>query len=229
MIVMTGIKRHGLAFIWAGLTYLFLQWSLPYCSFVKDANFLLFQTHQSLAHSLPICVLLYCLWLGLFSYDYQNLSWKYIANRPVSIEDYGHVVVYALLIFCADYWWMSVDHFPFPMHWEWMLYQTNEAAWLLFFTGVMVWPVVQEILFRGFLFSGLERGPLGTAGAVVLTTYIWALPASNGELPALALNIAMGALLASVRLRTQSVLPGMLLHVIYGLLIFGSVVVTKLI
>ncbi len=45
---------------------------------------------------------------------------------------------------------------------------------LLWLSIIVAAPVFEELFFRGFLIEGLRRGSLGDAGAIVLTSIIWA-------------------------------------------------------
>ncbi len=96
-----------------------------------------------------------------------------------------------------------------PTHWE----ASHAAA---FAANVAVFcllaPFVEELLFRGVGYSLLR--PLGTAPAVLLVGIafgVW-----HGLLIALLILVPFGSLLASLRERTDSVVPGMVVHALFN-------------
>ena len=65
--------------------------------------------------------------------------------------------------------------FDRPVIHQFMLdaYLSADPLWLLWLAVIVAAPLFEELLFRGFLFHGLERGRLGAAGAVVITSLAW--------------------------------------------------------
>jgi membrane protease YdiL (CAAX protease family) len=96
-----------------------------------------------------------------------------------------------------------------PTHWE----ASHAAA---FAANVAVFcllaPFVEELLFRGVGYSLLR--PLGAAPAVLLVGIafgVW-----HGLLIALLILVPFGSLLADLRERTDSVVPGMVVHALFN-------------
>lgn len=54
------------------------------------------------------------------------------------------------------------------------LVRNTTIAPLLWFAIIIAAPIFEELFVRGFLLEGLRRGTLGDAGAIVLTSVIWA-------------------------------------------------------
>jgi membrane protease YdiL (CAAX protease family) len=77
---------------------------------------------------------------------------------------------------------------------------------------VVVAPIVEELLFRGLGYSLLA--PLGEGLAVVLVGLAFGL--AHGLVEALPLLVAFGSALAYMRQRTDSVVPGMLVHGLFN-------------
>jgi CAAX protease family protein len=96
-----------------------------------------------------------------------------------------------------------------PTHWE----PSHAGA---FAANVAVFcllaPFVEELLFRGVGYSLLR--PLGAAPAVVLVGILFGI--WHGLLIALLILIPFGALLAYLRERTDSVVPGMVVHALFN-------------
>lgn len=93
------------------------------------------------------------------------------------------------------------------------------AAWVTVGYGVLVAPVVEEIIFRGILLVPLNRR-LGPAAAVAISSLAFGL--MHVADPASVVPLALlGALLAMLRLRDGSLGPPILLHVLNNAVAFG--------
>lgn len=93
-----------------------------------------------------------------------------------------------------------------------------QTAVLLGVTAIVVAPLVEEIVFRGFIFPVLER-QWGQAAAVLLTalmftslhvTQLW------GSWMAVSLILLVGLVLSLVRALTGALLPAFLMHLAYN-------------
>ena len=77
-------------------------------------------------------------------------------------------------------------------------------------------PMVEELLFRGILFSWLkERLPIGPV--IALTSVGWALLHWSYAWPVIAVIAVDGVLLGVARWRTRSVVPPIAMHMLYNL------------
>lgn len=92
------------------------------------------------------------------------------------------------------------------------------GTFLFFVTAVTIAPVFEEMLFRGFIFTGLARSRLGVAGAIVLTTAMWTAVHQHftvawfNEVYGLAVLFGAGVIFALARLRTGSLTAAIALH-----------------
>ncbi len=75
---------------------------------------------------------------------------------------------------------------------------------LLGFAFVMLAPIFEEALFRGFLFRGIEVSPLGAAGAILLSAGLWSILHFQYNLTGVATVLFFGLLLGFARKRTGS-------------------------
>ena len=75
------------------------------------------------------------------------------------------------------------------------------AGWLpgLLFVVVFLAPLVEEVLFRGFLLPGLAAGRLGPAGAVAVTAVLFALVHTQYDPFDMSAVLALGLLLGAAR------------------------------
>ncbi len=77
--------------------------------------------------------------------------------------------------------------------------------------AVIVAPICEEIFFRSFVFMGLLRSmPLGVS--VILSALIFAV--AHGDPGSFAVLFIIGLALAFLRWRTQSIWPGIMLHML---------------
>ncbi len=106
------------------------------------------------------------------------------------------------------------------------LFANRGSLWILAVFGVLVAPVFEEIVFRGFLFAAFEYSH-GTWTALVLTSVIFALlhGAQYGwHWQQLTLLLAVGGVLGSVRIRSGSSRASTIVHATYNGLLFLVVV-----
>ena len=76
----------------------------------------------------------------------------------------------------------------------------------------VVAPVTEEIIFRGFLISGLRPTRLGASGAVLVSSLAWALIHGQYDFYGMATIFALGVLLGTARMKTGSVVVPIALH-----------------
>ena len=104
------------------------------------------------------------------------------------------------------------------------LLQDPVGVALLVIFGVLVAPVVEEMLFRGFIFSVVDRS-LGAVAAVVSTSLLFSLPHGvqyGWRWQNLLLLTAVGVVFGTVRAWTGSVRPSTLLHASYNATLFAG-------
>jgi membrane protease YdiL (CAAX protease family) len=86
--------------------------------------------------------------------------------------------------------------------------ELGSPVWF-FVVGVIVAPMVEEIFFRGFLFQGF-RHRYGWVAGILISSFIFA--AAHLDPVAFIPTFILGAVLAYVYHRSNSVWPGMILH-----------------
>ena len=94
-------------------------------------------------------------------------------------------------------------------------YQSASSAGvvpLLFVAMVVVAPLGEELVFRGFLFRGFSATRIGTVGAIAITTALWTAMHLNYGLAGMIFITILGVLFGWIRARSQSVLLTWLLH-----------------
>ncbi len=91
-----------------------------------------------------------------------------------------------------------------------------QISWAVMF--VVLFPAVEEILFRGVLFTGFSQswGP-GLAGVFTTLAFVAVhMPKVLEYWPALAAVISIGALALVLRIQTDSLAPGIAMHCAYN-------------
>ena len=97
-------------------------------------------------------------------------------------------------------------------------YLTSVWPALFWIAAVIFAPIFEEVFFRGFLFEGFRYSRMGVAGAVLLTSFVWAGFHMQYGLFQIAAIFVLGIILGVVRYRTGSLWPPLVMHVCNNLL-----------
>lgn len=81
----------------------------------------------------------------------------------------------------------------------------SDALWLVLLVICIGAPVSEELLFRGFLFSGLSKTWLGFIGTAVVTSLLWTSLHAGYSIFGLVEVLAMGLYFSWLLVRTGSV------------------------
>ncbi|HSW58400.1 MAG TPA: CPBP family intramembrane glutamic endopeptidase [Dehalococcoidales bacterium] len=99
-----------------------------------------------------------------------------------------------------------------------LAYSNTPWPVLFWLAIVVVGPVFEEVLFRGFLFAGLKQTWLGAAGTIVITGVVFALlHSAQYGVSAIALICVLGILLGLVRWKSGSLWSSILLHGLWNM------------
>ncbi len=161
--------------------------------------------------SLPPCVGL----AALFAWLRPGITVRqYLALRvPSWRELLVWTGVLVGLMVASDLLAVSLDRPVVP---DVMREMVRTAGWapLLWLTVVAAAPVLEETLFRGFLYAGLSRSFVGPVGAVLITSALWAAIHTQYEWVGRAVIFTVGLVLGAARARTRSLLVPLVLHVV---------------
>lgn len=90
---------------------------------------------------------------------------------------------------------------------------------LLLLIAVMVAaPIVEEVVFRGFLLKGFSETFMGTHGAVLVTSALWAAIHQQYQIAYLIAIFMVGLVFAYARMITNSLFIPMIMHALMNLL-----------
>lgn len=97
------------------------------------------------------------------------------------------------------------------------IYATAASLPLLCLAFIVVAPIFEEILFRGFLFQGIRYSLLGKTGAVLLSSALWTLLYLQYSWLDIARIFAFGLLLGFSQLKTQSLYVAIAMQILNNL------------
>lgn len=98
------------------------------------------------------------------------------------------------------------------------LLQGNTAIFALIAIGIGA-PLSEELLFRGFLFSGLAKSRLGLIGTSILTAVLWTMLHVGYSIFGLVEVLAIGLYFSWLLVRTGSLWVPMFCHAVYNTVI----------
>jgi membrane protease YdiL (CAAX protease family) len=147
---------------------------------------------------------------------HSNLK-EYLAINRVSLPDmrYWIVVVIVLLIAMDTLTYLLGK--PIVVEFMTAIYNSTSHHWLLFLALIVAAPVFEELFFRGFLLSGLSETFLRPIGATIVTSLVWAAIHVQYDFYVMLLIFFMGIVLATARLKTNSILTTIIMHAIMNL------------
>ena len=171
-------------------------------------------------------------WLPLLAYVWYTVAVRYrlplrvgLAWRSLPRSAASYVRMGALLAFGSALASIAIGD-PAETNPMTELLSDPDALWLLGVFGVLLAPCFEELVFRGFLFGGLERMH-GTGIALVGSSAIFAAlhGAQYGwQWPQLVVLLLVGCAFAAVRIRSGSSKASTIVHAAYnGMLLVAFV------
>lgn len=107
-----------------------------------------------------------------------------------------------------------------PMIQEYTRAMYETAYWppLLWSALVVAAPLLEETLFRGFMYRGIESSRLGVAGACIITGFVWTALHVQYDLFVLGIVFLGGLLFGIARWKSQSLYVTMAMHFLWNLI-----------
>ncbi len=162
----------------------------------------------------------------LFAWLRKNITiGEYLGLKKVRpVEMLKWLAVLVVFVICHDCLTMAVGQEVVP---EWMVKTYSSAGFmpLLWAAIIIIAPISEEVLFRGFLFRGFAASWMGTVGAVVITSLIWAGLHGQYNLYGIAGIFVGGLLLGYARVKSGSVLVPIAMHALLNLIATVEVMV----
>lgn len=104
-------------------------------------------------------------------------------------------------------------------------YKTAYFTPLLWLAFIIAAPLYEEILFRGFMFKGIENSRAGPIGAVIITSLAWSALHIQYDFLIIVSIFAGGLLLGWARLKTNSIYIPIAMHALQNLLATIAVII----
>ena len=104
-------------------------------------------------------------------------------------------------------------------------YKTAYFTPLLWLAFIIAAPLYEEILFRGFMFKGIENSRAGPIGAVIITSLAWSALHVQYDFLIIVSIFAGGLLLGWARLKTNSIYIPIAMHALQNLMAIIVVII----
>jgi hypothetical protein len=143
---------------------------------------------------------------------------EYLALRRPPAPEVWRWCIWLLVLLAACDCVGSMIHRPVVPEIMVQAYESAGFLPLLALGVVVAAPLAEEVLFRGFAFTGLCQSRLGWAGATVVTAFIWAIIHVQYDAFGIGTVFLGGLVLGLARWKTQSVYTPMVMHVMMNLL-----------
>ena len=155
----------------------------------------------------------------LFAKIRKNITIKeyFSLNRTSFLQFVKWTLILLLYIVCSDAVTSALDE---PIVSDFMLnaYKTAHFTPLLWLAFIIAAPLYEEILFRGFLFKGIEKSRAGPIGAVIITSLAWSALHVQYSFVIITSIFVGGLILGWARIKTNSIYIPIAMHVLQNLL-----------
>lgn len=192
---------------------LFAPFFLPNGANLSLDNQILQGTQNGTIISLTALVTLLCVWLCIFftiKFKKGNVK-QFLAIKGFGFKDFlGFGVALILLNVVINGITVWLDREPMLFMDE--LAISANPLWLLIVAIVVIVPIYEELIFRGFIWSGLASSTLGVWGASVITSILFGLVHMQYEAVEMVMIFALAMLFSYARIRTGSLLLPIMLH-----------------
>ena len=155
--------------------------------------------------------------LGIIKLKKNTVLKEYLCIRPVPFSTILQWMgMLAVFIALANMIALALGR---PIVTEFMsaIYASAQPLWMLWIALIIAAPIFEEIFFRGFLFQGFATSFMGPAGAVFVTSGLWASIHTQYDTYDKVVIFCLGLLLGAARVRTGSLLAPFGLHAVSNL------------
>ena len=111
---------------------------------------------------------------------------------------------------------------------EWMnvAYDSTDYVWLLFVSIVILGPITEELLYRGYILRVWSQSKLGIMGSIFMVSFLWAVTHLQYDLYDMVLITLFGIMLGISRIKTGSIIPAIAMHMSWNTISLVSMVMT---
>ena len=178
----------------------------------KPSPQVLYEWSTAIGALVQDAVLLFLVLL-IAGFDRQLLAWRAPRSWPSALKLIALCLLatYAIEILFGVLFHPGNEQGLTPSHWE----PSHAAAYVVNGLVICLWvPFVEETIYRGVGYSLLI--PFGEVPAILTTGILFGL--SHGLIETLPIIAVFGCILGYVRARTDSAVPGMILHGTFNLI-----------
>lgn len=149
----------------------------------------------------------------------RNIDLNDLGSLSINKRDifYGTLMLFAFIAFEEIYMWALDIEMPEGF----ITFMLSDPIILGLISVIIVAPIAEEFLFRGFLFSQLKRTELGGWGAVTLSSFLWTIIHFQYEALILLVLFIFGIFLGYIRIAYNSLSLPIILHAINNTIAFG--------
>lgn len=142
---------------------------------------------------------------------------EYLGFKPITVKT-GLVMlgITAVFIIITDVFSIV---FKMPSSPDFMVDAYKTSVWpaLFWLAIVVLGPFFEEIIFRGFLFTGFSRSKIGIPGTIILTSLGWSLLHVQYNFYEMGIIFVLGIIMGIVRFKTGSLWSVITIHVLFNL------------
>jgi hypothetical protein len=141
-------------------------------------------------------------------FDFNRVSFK-------TLKFWFFVAI--VILFVQDYLlplWVEQEMPEFMTN---ITYPSEFSKWLLLFGVALMSPILEEVIFRGYLLKGFAHSFIGVYGSIVLTSAIWAVIHFQYEVVYLVMIFFIGLVLGYARFKANSIYIPIMMHIIFNL------------
>lgn len=150
--------------------------------------------------------------LGIIKIKKGSSIEDYLGFKNVSIEVIKKwFFILIAFIFMSDSLCMLLSRPVVPKFMS-SAYSSTEHLWFFWIAFIIAAPIVEELFFRGFLFSGLKSSILGPVGAILVSSFLWTVIHQQYDMFFLTMIFILGLGLGIAKLKSGSVLLTIGLH-----------------
>ena len=189
-----------------GTTLTFEAFNTLASSAVKDAFLLFLSAMGGMLLAVPVAFGVAKLKRGAILKDYFSLNgfaWKTLGFW---------ILVFIVLQIATGFLIEALGAKDIPNFMLELEYPTLMTKILLLVAVVVAAPVVEEVVFRGFLLKGFANSFMGVHGAVLLTSALWAVIHMQYEIAYLIAIFVIGVVFGYARIRSNSLFIPMIMH-----------------
>lgn len=154
----------------------------------------------------------------LFAYMRKNITIKeyFCLNRPTSWQMCFWFLATLAMIVVLDSATSLANGDIVP---QWMIDIHNTSVFLpLLWAAIIIFaPITEEVLFRGFMFTGILHSKLGAVGAVLITSAIWAAIHTQYDLVNIMSIFVGGLVIGYARIKTGSLYIPIAMHMLMNI------------